>query len=205
MTNSEAPGVVRDYFTQLDAALAGIPPATRHDIIAGLREELDGLDDVTAASRILELGDPEFIAAEARAAIEPGDLPAPATANRREQNWQIVLIPLVVMFGGVIVPVIGTIVGLILLWTSSAWTRVEKWVATLAPFALLVVTMLAFSLPVFQSGGTSSTGEQVNPLVPVPFAGWTLIVVFPVAYVILGAWLMCRATRRARTARGSAL
>ena len=50
----------------------------------------------------------------------------------------MVLAALLVAFGGVVIPVIGWIVGIALVWMSKTWLAWEKWVATLAPFAAVV-------------------------------------------------------------------
>ena len=65
--NTKGPQVIRSYLADLDAALAGVPADVRRDIVAGVAEELSGLDAATAASRIESFGDPAFIAAEASA------------------------------------------------------------------------------------------------------------------------------------------
>jgi hypothetical protein len=48
---------VRGYLAELDSALADVPAAVRSEMVAGVREELSGLDAETAARRIQELGD----------------------------------------------------------------------------------------------------------------------------------------------------
>ncbi len=58
---------MRSYLSQRETALDGVPSQARQAILDGAVEELAGLDAEAAAARIDELGDPEFIAAEARA------------------------------------------------------------------------------------------------------------------------------------------
>ncbi|GAB3036546.1 hypothetical protein GCM10027052_13640 [Parafrigoribacterium mesophilum] len=79
MDSSTSPQVVRAYLAQLDAALAAVSDDVRRDIVAGVAEELRGLSAPDAAARIEALGDPAFIAAEARAeAAVPGTADATA-------------------------------------------------------------------------------------------------------------------------------
>ena len=162
------------YLDRLRAELVGVPPEVSREIIAGIREELAGLDAQAAAARIEELGDPAFIAAEARAASTP---PAAPTQDNRTY---IILTGLVVAFGGIIVPVLGWIVGLALMWSSKSWLRWEKWVATLA---VPVVVLLVF-LPM----------QMFSLSVP----HWGLLAGFWLVPLISGFWLMARALRRAR-------
>lgn len=39
--------------------------------------------------------------------------------------------------------VIGAVAGLVLMWLSRAWTRTEKWIATLTPLAVIAVSIIA--------------------------------------------------------------
>ena len=80
MIDQTAPQVVRNYLAQLESALGGLPTDVRDGIVAGVAEELSGLDAATAAERIETLGDPAFIAAEARAESPAPVITAPAPA-----------------------------------------------------------------------------------------------------------------------------
>ena len=71
MTKSRISSVVRDYLAELDLELAGVPDDVREGIVTGIAEELEGLDAAAATYRIGTLGDPPFIAAEARADAAP--------------------------------------------------------------------------------------------------------------------------------------
>jgi uncharacterized membrane protein len=72
MTDS-TPAITTAYLAELDTELDHLPADLRRDIVAGIREELLGLDASAAAGRIQGLGDPSFIAAEARAAAPVHD------------------------------------------------------------------------------------------------------------------------------------
>jgi len=52
MIDQTAPQVVRNYLAQLESALGGLPTDVRDGIVAGVAEELSGLDAATAAERI---------------------------------------------------------------------------------------------------------------------------------------------------------
>ena len=83
MDSSPTPQVVRTYLDQLEATLSGVREDVRHDIVAGIAEELRGLSAADAAARIEALGDPAFIAAEARAEAAAPANPAPERSGRR--------------------------------------------------------------------------------------------------------------------------
>ena len=119
----------------------------RQGIVAGVAEELEGLDAAAAVSRIESLGDPAFIAAEARAGAAPKTSAAKlAAARASEQRWYVVVTALLLEFGGLLVPLAGWVAGIMLLWASPLWTRGEKLVATIAPPAVGVALFFCFSI-----------------------------------------------------------
>jgi hypothetical protein len=157
MTEPRIPQVVRGYLADLDRDLAGVSEEVRQGILAGVREELDGLDDAAAASRIEILGDPAFIAAEARAGA--AEMPAAPkstaarlpvstrpTARASDQSWYVVVTGFLLEFGGIVVPLAGWVAGIMMLWASSLWTRGEKLVATIVPPGVGIVLFGIFAL-----------------------------------------------------------
>ena len=200
MANATTPQVVRSYLAQLEKALDGITVEVRDDIVAGVAEELDGLDAAAVAIRIEELGDPEFIAAEARA--ETGSPVVERVQSRRnEPRWYPVLAVLVVALGGIVIPVVGWIVGLAMVWFSKSWSRTEKWVATLAsPLAVLLATLTAVVASSLSRAGLGfdlpSGSEARNPLIPALWDfGWSGVILFTLVNVVVGVWLLWRANR----------
>ena len=170
MTDATLAPAAAGYLAQLEAALAAVDPATRDEILAGVREELVGRDAAAVTARIRELGDPEFIAAEARAAAGAGAAstsagvpdaadaqplpqasvaasgPEAHTQSPREPAWFSVIAGLLVMIGGVIVPVVGAVAGYVMMWFSSAWTRRQKIVATAIPIVYLGVLIAGITV-----------------------------------------------------------
>jgi len=151
MTKASTPQVIRRYLGELDRTLAGVPDDVRQGIVAGVAEELEGLDAAAAASRIESLGDPAFIAAEARAEARAGAAPSPSAAKlapsrASEQRWYVVVTALLLEFGGLLVPLAGWVAGIMLLWASALWTRGEKLVATIVPPAVGVVLFSGFAI-----------------------------------------------------------
>lgn len=195
MDSSPTPQVVRTYLDQLEATLSGVREDVRRDIVAGVAEELRGLSAPDAAARIEALGDPAFIAAEAHAeaaapgAAEPTALSQPAQPASGDARWYVVLAALLVAFGGVVIPVIGWIVGIALIWMSKSWLAWEKWVATLTPFAAVALTGIITALTLdLQTGGFPG------------MRGMFLLTVL--VNVVIGIWLLWRAQGRTRLALG---
>lgn len=183
----QAPRVVRNYLAELDAALEGVPADLASDVRSGIEEELSGLDAATASVRIEELGDPVFIAAEMRDAVGPApaaalvDTPKPLTATR----GFAIAAALLVAIGGIVVPVVGWIVGIVWMWMSPVWRRGEKWVATLAGPAAIGLALL---------GGLVGTAFEGSG----GLGGWhALILVALASPVVVGVWLLWRAKGRA--------
>ncbi len=193
------PQVVGSYLRELETALAGVPATERRAILDGAAEELSGLDAEAAAAHIEKLGDPEFIAAEARreSKTESSRTSQSAVDAGADPRWFIVLASLLVAFGGIVIPVIGWIEGIVMVWMSSTWRGWEKWVGTvtaglLTLFAVLIPHWL-FASP---RAVTTADGETSNPLLPVLYdVLWAAVVFFMVANVAVGLWLLARAMR----------
>ncbi len=180
MKETDTPQVVSGYLAELDRELSDVTGDVRQGIVAGIAEELQGLDAAAAASRISSLGDPAFIAAEARAGAE-----GPAAPRASEQRWYVVVTTVLLEFGGLVVPVAGWVVGIMLLWASSLWTRGEKILATIAPPAVGVVLFGVFAL-------VGSGGPWWHALVLGGIAGSAI------ASIVIGIVLSRRAWARVR-------
>jgi len=206
MTEHTAPQVVRNYLAQLETALTGVSTDVRDGIVAGVAEELSGLDAAAAAERIETLGDPAFIAAEARAESPAPVVTAPAPAaefGMSSQRWYIVLTTVLLEFGGIVIPLAGWVVGIMLLWASPLWTRAEKLVATIVPPAAAVLVVLGALVLDLMSTTRLPDGdaEPINPLVPTTL--WNASLLAPLAAVIASIVIGIVLSRRAwrRTAR----
>ncbi|MCW4384937.1 hypothetical protein OH146_04025 [Salinibacterium sp. SYSU T00001] len=185
---NQEPQVVRNYLAQLDAELASVEETVARDIRAGIAEELQGLDAAAAAARIEQLGDPAFIAAEARAAA-----PEPrAQKHPRASSWYVVLASLMVAFGGLLVPVLGWLVGIVLVLMSPVWRLWEKLLALCVPVVCVAASAVVALL------GTRSQ-DAGNPLVPASYdITWTALVLLGFVNVIVGIWLLLRGLSRTR-------
>ena len=172
------------YLNVLAGRVAALPDG--HDIVTGVAEELAGLDGAQTRARIAEIGEPWDVAA---AAHSESAMPTPSRAA--------VLLPtLTMIFGGAIVPVLGAIVGMVLVATSTAWTRREKLVALIAPTA---ITALVWLIGWSVGGTVASPAAEHNPLMPAAYdLAWTSVVLWVLLTAVSGLVLLIIGERRRR-------
>lgn len=198
MTKATTPRVVQGYLAELERALNGVSAEVRGEIVAGVAEQLNGVDAAEAAVRIEALGDPEFIAAEARAeagaGADGGVGSQLVVMSAGEARWVTVLAALMVAFGGIVVPVAGWLLGLSMVWLSKSWSLLDKLIATLVP---LIVVGVVFLGSVMGGGGSSEefpASETNNPLLPTVYdLSWSSVVLVALVNVVIGVWLLWRA------------
>ncbi len=155
--------LVDDYLTRLGSELAGVPRAGRREVVEGIeahvQEALAGVapDDEAGVRNVLErLGDPAEIAAEALERLG---------VRRPRTGWREVGALLLLPFGGVVLPVVGWFVGVVLLWVSDAWTARDKVIGTLViPGGLLVPGFLLAAVG-SGSGGSCHSGPPGRPAI----------------------------------------
>jgi hypothetical protein len=139
---SRADRLVADYLERLDHELAGFPRGRRRELvdeisghIAEARADFETENEAAIRTLLDRLGDPADIAAEA------GESPAPAV-RPRGSGWDVVAL-ILLLIGGVIFPVVGWLIGVVILWASTTWTTREKLIGTLiVPFGLALPTFL---------------------------------------------------------------
>jgi HAAS len=126
--------LVQRYLKHLEVELDDLPRDRRREIvdeIAGhIAEARAGLEHETEADvrNILEgLGDPAEIAADAR---ERFDVPPPAPAPFKPGALEIGAL-ILLLVGGLILPLFGWMIGVVLLWVSNAWNVRDKIIGTL--------------------------------------------------------------------------
>lgn len=199
--SSTEPDEVSTYLRQLDGALAGVEPVTADEIRQGITEELTSLAPEAARLRMVQLGDPAFIAAQARADTDSttsgvAGSPTPPTASGLSSRGYVILASVTVIAGGYILPVIGWILGYVLVCISPAWRRWEKIVAVLTPIAsaLLVAGYFTIMELLARAGTTAAASGPVLPL-PVT-ATWNMAIALVLANAAVGIWLLIRALRR---------
>ncbi len=126
MTTDTLHPLAAEYLQRLRRAGRGLPPGRRRELLADieghLSEAIDpGASDAQALTVLDKLGEPEAIIDAERP--RPDEL----AAGRGTKEWAAIFL---LLFGGFMFAV-GWFVGLILLWSSRAWTTRAKWIGTL--------------------------------------------------------------------------
>lgn len=151
--------LVERYLKHLEVELDDLPRDRRREIvdeIAGhIAEARAGLEHESEADvrNILEgLGDPADIAADARERFEV----QPATSGAQyKPGWMEVGALVLLLIGGLIVPLVGWMVGVVLLWVSNAWNVRDKIIGT-----LFVPGGLGFAIFLYLASSSLTVGRS---------------------------------------------
>ncbi|MCW3066850.1 MAG: hypothetical protein JWN32_4022 [Solirubrobacterales bacterium] len=148
--------LVADYRHRLRRAARALPRARRTELVAEIEAHLEEAlppdpTEIEVRNMLERLGEPEEIVA----AEDPDIAPAAARARAGSLEWFAIVLLLV---GGLVVPVLGWGVGVVLLWSSRVWTRREKLIGTFVPPGGLSLVVLALVLGVGVSSETCSGG-----------------------------------------------
>jgi uncharacterized membrane protein len=162
--NTNADRLVNDYLDRLEQELADFPAARRRELVQEISEHIAearaGLESESEAeirTMLDRIGDPVDIAAEARGPVEPA--PAATVVERRGNGLEIAALVLI-LIGGIVLPVIGWLVGVVLLWMSTAWSTQQKLLGTLVVPGGLA---LPVSLLVFATSSQTTCYQQPIP------------------------------------------
>jgi hypothetical protein len=208
MKDARTDRIVDDYLRRLNAALKDLPKDRREELVEEIREhievgraELGSETEAELRSLLDRIGDPSDIAADSadRLGVRPVRVGLMEIAA-------VVLLPI----GGVVVPFVGWVVGVILLWASKAWDLRDKLIGTfLLPGGLLLPAYLLLGVGSTEScatipgpaGGTS--GDEVTTCIQGGPAAWAIaaIVILVVAPIASAAYLAIRLHRH-RAASG---
>jgi hypothetical protein len=140
--------LIEDYLRRLDRAAAALPPDRRSDLLDEIAEHIavaraSGAGDDEAAVRtvLARLGEPEEIVAAADEDVPTGwgtrgpyaaggwsDAP-PLVPKPRGTGAELAAVLMLTL--GSLVPIVGWLVGAVLLWMSSLWRVREKLLGTL--------------------------------------------------------------------------
>ena len=144
----ESDALVRDYLGRLEVAAKVLPTDRRRELQAEIGEHIDAAlaeatnrDEVAVRNVLERLGEPEdIVAAEA----------GPTATGTTSRAGALEIGALVLLASGsLLTPVFGvpaivvSIVGLVLVWVSSAWTARQKTTATVILFGVLLLSILA--------------------------------------------------------------
>lgn len=144
---------------------------------------------------------------------DPGQAYSPPARSGRSVGTREVLALIFLTVGSLLCSVLGWMVGIILLWTSAAWTSREKLIGTLVlPGGLAPAGVFFVFAGLFAASGCGSSSwtgpdgvvhstKEVCQSGPVPvWLVWAVLAVLVVAPVITGIWLARAAYRRANAA-----
>jgi hypothetical protein len=216
---------VRAYLDRLDRCAAVLPTDQRTELVEEISRHIaDAMavgqvrTEADMRTMLDRLGEPEEIVAAARA--DAGATPgftlsppyiggAPVALRARTTTWEGVTVTLLTV--GSIVPVIGWLAGVAMLWTSRRWRPGEKVLGTLimplGPAAVLWFALIPVSnesctggTETLSSDGTVTTVPQVcthSGLILSAWVGIPLILFWLIAPIVVAVVLFKRATARA--------
>jgi hypothetical protein len=164
--------LVDRYLKDLDAELRGLPASQRQEIldevgehIAAARTAPDADTEAGVRTVLGRLGDPADIAAEARERFG-----LPAEPARPATPW-LEIIALVLL----VIPFLGWLVGVVLVWVSRRWTIRDKVIGTLGGMSWVVaglgtIMVRAVNIPSSAMGSGTPVGpagqiESTDPSV----------------------------------------
>jgi uncharacterized membrane protein len=199
---------VKEYLHDLEAELRDLPRRRRQELLGEIHEHIDSalaeapaLNEVEVRNVLDRLGDPSNIAEEARQRFG-----VPKAKSGALEITALILLPI----GGIILPVIGWFIGVILLWSSRVWTTGEKLAGTLlfpggllAPVWLTIgvsFTSTACSPPTRQGQVTVQGCYETGPTIfmqVVQYVLFAVLVIVPIAVAILLARRMLARTASA--------
>jgi hypothetical protein len=195
MTTTTPDRLVNDYLKQLQTNGRSLPRSSRNELVQQIQDHLQeaapiGSAEAEVRTAIDQLGDPcEIIAEEFdRLGIRP------ASAGKLE--WAVVfLLPL----GGIVIPILGWILAVILLWASRVWTTREKLIGTLLVpgglSSILFLNLIVGAQTCTSGGSAGHQGPQHCTGTPLPnFVALALMIAFVIAGIATPIFLARRAT-----------
>jgi hypothetical protein len=168
----DAEALVHDYLGRLNAAAESLPLSRRAELAGEVRQHIEmalaeaGVrDEVTVRNVLDRLGRPDEIVDAERGSDGPPPgwtLQVPGSpAGRSGWGGTEISAILLLTLGAVFLPIIGPLVGLILVWASTQWTTRQK---TIATAIVVVVTMLPIILVLGVGTSSAVTSGPFSPL-----------------------------------------
>ena len=141
MAETFADRLTAGYLDRLRHAAAGLPPAVREELVADISAHLADAaahapDEAALRQACDDLGTPEEVAAAA--AAESGTHPPARTGG--ELGYDVATV-LALLLGGFVVPFLGWVAGVVMIWNGPRWTTGGRWLGTLIWPAAIVVGM----------------------------------------------------------------
>jgi HAAS len=149
--------LAEEYLKQLRRRARDLPRSRRTELLADIEAHLAetasaGSTEADVRTALDRLGSPDDIVT-----AEEDSQPLPG--RRGVLEWCAIVLLLI---GGVVIPVIGWLVGVVLLWISRAWTRRDKlWGTLILPGGLLPAVWLVIQPVTFETCRPGTGGRQV--------------------------------------------
>lgn len=193
MTTAAANPLVDAYLRRLRAKARALPRARREELVQQIQEHLDeaappGSSEAEVRNAIEQVGEPEAIIAEELDRLGF----TPARAGKLE--WVVVfLLPL----GFAVIPILGWLAGVALLWGSRVWSTREKLIGTLLPpgglSAMLALLITRGVRTCISSGGAGRpTMEHCTGGLPAVIS--ILLIAFVIAGIVTPIFLARRSS-----------
>lgn len=193
--------IVRDYMRSLEQATAQLPPDERNEIQENirmhLREELvRATSDADVRNILATLGDPyDIVGAQ------------PGTDPRSGRGALEIIAVVLLLIGAFVVPVVGWVVGVVLLWSSKAWSTGQKLLGTFvfpgglgAVFFIWLVPVTLFSQSCSTlreaTGGPLHTVQACESTVAPPWLVIPVAVLVLLAPIVVAVYLLRVAGRQ---------
>jgi hypothetical protein len=194
MTETALHPLAAAYLKRLRDAARSLPRSRRDDLLGDIRDHLTeaapaGASEADVRTALDRLGDPDQIVA----AEQDGE---PRRRRGPLEWWAIILL----LIGGIVIPIVGWFVGALLLWVSQAWTLRDKLIGTLlVPGGLLPAAWFVFAPVSVESCGSSANGA-VTCTGGVSLAHQILLIAIFVAVVVAPFVTAVYLARRAQPA-----
>ena len=138
--------LVSEYLSQLHAAAWVLPADRRTALVDGARRRLyaeigDDADAARTRAVIASLGPPEDAVRREAETLGPST-PVPPRPLSVWGSREVAAV-LLLAVGGLALPIVGPVVGLVLAWLSDRWTSAQRLVATV--LAVLPLVLLAIA------------------------------------------------------------
>lgn len=173
-TNQE---LIDGYLTAVRDATRSLPRGQQETIVGDLESHIEqalpaGAGEAEVRTVLDRLGSPASIAAEAG-----------ATKTNGPSRIKEIIGLIGISVGSLFIPIIGWVVGLVLVWMSPVWSKVQKMAATLiwpgGWFAMLSLSLVSVRASVPLSASSSSGAVQA-----------LLVILFVAAPLVVLAWLI---------------
>lgn len=143
--------LVEDYLDRLETAARALPRDRRAELLAEIKEHIgitlsqeEDQGEATVRTILDRLGSPEDIVREAGTDLDAASPPLGESAGRSRVGAVETITVILLLIGGIVLPVLGWIVGVVLLWSSARWTTRDKAIGTLVVPGGLAFTAWSF-------------------------------------------------------------